>query len=539
VWVRPVPGGQAGSEGIALDGDGSLGLLGIHTMHGLTWRVEGNALIVATNTARYPEPQEGRLRVAQVSQDTLSLQADANYLSGTYARRDGAAGVVSGTVTSAQRTALPPDAAFHVELSDVSRVNVPARLIANQTIPTLGRQMPIPFRMYYATADIDPNFTYAVRATIVAGGRPRWITENPPRVLTGGRPRTVAIEVVPLEERGAADPAATAPRRMPPAIDMPATYSGVVGCRECAGARVTLTLRQDGMFFLREAPPGAATNPDEIRRDLGRWRLTDGGRSLILSEGTEAARRFEITDARSLHMLTNRGEAMDPHGRYDLVRLPEIDQFRDTFRLRGVFSSRADTGFLIECLTGERFPVAQEGEHAALERASAGARQSPGAPLLITIDGRFVRRPRLGGRGTTDVVLVDRLVEARPGERCAGAPVNAPLENTYWKLTELRGQPVQASPDRGEPHVRLLADGRRAEGHTGCSQFSGTYETARNRLRIEAVVTTRRACRNGMEEERVFLRVLESTPTYEVSGEHLTLSDGGTVLARFESAYLR
>jgi uncharacterized lipoprotein YbaY/heat shock protein HslJ len=538
-WVRPIPGGQAGIEGIALDGDGSLGLLGIHTMHGLTWRVEGNTLIVATNTARYPEPQESRLGIAQVSQHTLILQADANYLSGTYKRSDGAAGVVSGTVTSAQRIALPPDAALHMELSDVTRVNVPARLIANQTIPTLGRQGPIPFRMFYATEDIDPNFTYVVRATIVAGGRPRFITENPPQVLTRGRSRRVEIEVVPLEERGAAAPAATAARRMPPAIEMPATFSGVLGCRQCAGARVTLTLRPDGVFFLRQASPGAAINPEEIRRDLGRWRLTDGGRTLILSGGTEALRRFEITADRSLHVLNNPEEAIDPHGRYDLVRIPEVDQFRDTFRLRGMFSSVAGTGLFIECVTGVRFPVAREGEHAALERASTGARPSPGAPLLITIDGRFARRPKVEGQGSSDVVVVDRLLEARPGERCAGAPVNAPLENTYWKLIELRGKTVQASPERREPHVRLLADGRRVEGHTGCSQFSGTYEIARNRLRIEDVVTMRRACRNGMDEERAFLRVLESAPTYEVSGEDLTLSDGGTVLARFESAYLR
>jgi heat shock protein HslJ len=55
-------------------------------------------------------------------------------------------------------------------------------------------------------------------------------------------------------------------------------------------------------------------------------------------------------------------------------------------------------------------------------------------------------------------------------------------------------------------------------------------------IRLE---TTRATCRERMEEERAFLRLLRSEPACKVSGENLTLSEGGTVRARFESVYPR
>jgi putative lipoprotein len=138
-------------------------------------------------------------------------------------------------------------------------------------------------------------------------------------------------------------------------------------------------------------------------------------------------------------------------------------------------------------------------------------------------------------------VLVERFLGVHPGERCAFTHATAPLEQTHWRLVELHGRPVQALRDRPEPYLRLLKDrdGRRAEGFAGCNQFSAGYEVTGDRLRFTRLVTTRRACRDRMDEERDFLRVLESAPHYEVSGESLTLSLGGAALARFESVSFR
>jgi len=538
-WVRPIPGGQPGIEGLVLDGDGSLGLVGIHSMHGTSWRVEGKTLLIATNTTGDPEPREYRLQIALATRDTLTLQAELDYLGGSYTRGDGAAGVLSGTVTHAPQLALPSEATLHVELFDVSRTDVLDRLIARQIVPVAGRRMPIPFRVTYSTADIDPNFTYAVRPTIVAGGRPHFVPERTLWVLTRGNPSAVQVVLVPPREPEGRRPQQTAEWEAAAAVEPPATYSGVLSCRDCPESRLTLSLRPDGIFFLRQVVPAAASRPAEIQRDLGRWQTAEGGRVLVLWGGREAPWRFAVQDARTLRLLHERGGGSDPRGRYTIIRSLSVDPFPDPFRLRGMYTYLADAGVITECLTGRRFPAAPEAGNAALERAYSGAHPSPGAPLLVSVEGRFARRPRVDGPGTQEAVVVERFLDVRPGERCAFTHATASLEQTHWKLVELHGKPVQTFRDRREPYLRLLKDERRADGFAGCNQFSATYEVAANRLRITKLDTAPRACRERMDEERAFLRVLESAPLYEVSGENLTLSDGGAVLARFESVYFR
>jgi copper homeostasis protein (lipoprotein) len=537
-WVRPIPGRGSGQEGIVLDADGSFALIGIHTMNGLTWRLEGETLILTTDTQRYPQPQEGRLRVVQVSQGSLSLQADANYLGGTYTRNDAAAEVVSGTVTYRQSVTLPPDAAIYLELREVS-VGRTGRLIANQTLPTLGRQVPIPFRIYYATAEINPSFTYSVGATIIVDGERRFATDVPNRVLTGGRPKTIAIVVVPPVEPEGPPPTPRSGRSPASPIDAPATYTGVVGCRACAGSRLTLTLRSDGIFFLRDARPRGGGGPAEVRQDLGRWRVAEGSRSLLLSSGTEPPRRFAIVDARTLRLLDSRGGEIASPGQYDILLAPEVDPFPEALPLRGMYETVGSTGFLTECLTGRRFPVYPGAGNAALEHAYTAARPDPEQSLLVSVEGRLARRPRTDGRGSQEVIVVDRFVDLRPAERCTFAQASATLEDTYWRLVELDGKTLAAGPDRRDASLQLLTAAHGLEGFAGCNEFSGTYELAGDRLRVIRLETTRATCRERMEEERAFLRLLRSEPACKVSGENLTLSEGGTVRARFESVYPR
>jgi uncharacterized lipoprotein YbaY/heat shock protein HslJ len=533
-WVRPIPGGVAGLEGIVLDADGSFGLIGIHTMHGVTWRVEGDTLILATNTQRYPQPQETRLRVALASQGSLTLQADANYLGGTYTRNDAAADVVSGSVTYRESVALPPDAAVYLELAEVSVADTTARLIAAQTVPTLGRHVPIPFRIYYATSEVNPRFTYNVRATIVIDGTRRFTTDRRYLVITEGRPKEVEITVVPVA--APASPAAP-PRggRTPaPPIDAPATFTGVIGCRGCAASRVTLTLRSDGIFLLREVRPRGEGDPAEIHRDLGRWRVTDGGRTLVLSSDAENPRRLAILDARTVRMLDRRGAEMGSPGQYDMILAPEVDPFAEPLPLRGMYSARTDAAFLIECSTGRRFLVAPEADATSLQRAYAAARPGPEQPLLVSLEGRFARRARPDGRGSQEVIVVERFIDGRPGERCTFAQATASLEDTYWRLVELGGKPLPASSDRRDIFLQLLTAAHSLQGFAGCNEFSGTYELAADRLQVVRLETSRRTCRERMEEERAFLGLLGSSPRYEVSGENLALSEGETVRARFE-----
>lgn len=104
-------------------------------------------------------------------------------------------GVLTGTVTYFQRIALPSGSVIEVRLQDVSRADVAAEVIADQTITTMGENVPIPFTLTYDPAQIDPRNTYALGVRINVDGQLQWINTEHHGVLTRGAPMT-GVEVV-------------------------------------------------------------------------------------------------------------------------------------------------------------------------------------------------------------------------------------------------------------------------------------------------------------------------------------------------------
>ncbi len=106
--------------------------------------------------------------------------------------------VLSGTVTYLPRIALPPNAVVHVRIEDVSRADAPAITLAEQTIPTEGRQVPSPFALEYDPSRIEGGHRYAVRAEIRGPGEGLlWTTDTMHPVLTLGAPSDrVEVRVV-------------------------------------------------------------------------------------------------------------------------------------------------------------------------------------------------------------------------------------------------------------------------------------------------------------------------------------------------------
>ena len=74
---------------------------------------------------------------------------------------------VSGNVTYRPRIALPPDAVVHVALEDVSRADAPPTTIAEATVNTDGRQVPIPFSLDVDRDKMEAGHNYALRAQIL------------------------------------------------------------------------------------------------------------------------------------------------------------------------------------------------------------------------------------------------------------------------------------------------------------------------------------------------------------------------------------
>ncbi|MET3177957.1 UNVERIFIED_ORG: putative lipoprotein [Variovorax guangxiensis] len=93
---------------------------------------------------------------------------------------------VSGTVTYRERIALDPAAEIQVQLLDVSRMDAPSVVLAEQRIKANGKQVPFAYELKVDAARIDPRMRYAVSARISRGDQLLFINDTQYSVLTQG-----------------------------------------------------------------------------------------------------------------------------------------------------------------------------------------------------------------------------------------------------------------------------------------------------------------------------------------------------------------
>jgi putative lipoprotein len=98
-----------------------------------------------------------------------------------------------GSVTYRERVALPSDAVVEVWMTDVSPLILTMAVIAETTVRTEGRQVPIPFELRYDPSRIEPDHGYAVKAVIKSAEQILFQTDEERRVVTKGNPAQVAL----------------------------------------------------------------------------------------------------------------------------------------------------------------------------------------------------------------------------------------------------------------------------------------------------------------------------------------------------------
>jgi putative lipoprotein len=119
----------------------------------------------------------------------------------------------------------------------------------------------------------------------------------------------------------------------------------------------------------------------------------------------------------------------------------------------------------------------------------------------------------------------------------AEAPASLPLVGTHWTLVELGGRAIAKTPTGREPHLMLLEEESRAVATGGCNQVSGTYETSGTALTFSQLISTMKACSDGMDRDQALAKALETTASFRIEGSRLEIMDApGSVLARFEAA---
>jgi hypothetical protein len=131
---------------------------------------------------------------------------------------------------------LPSDI-IDVQLLDVSAQNSPPVVIAQKKInPT--DQVPIPFKLAYNPAKINPAHQYSIQARVLRNGQPAFINRSPCFVITHGYANYADIIVEMTDTQPAAQ--AGEDLLLPPSIGDPEAFIGTY-TRSFTGAGGTIT----------------------------------------------------------------------------------------------------------------------------------------------------------------------------------------------------------------------------------------------------------------------------------------------------------
>lgn len=91
---------------------------------------------------------------------------------------------VTGNVLWRERIMLPPST-VKIQLLDVSLMDAPAKVIAEQTVEDV-RTPPVAFKLTFDPKAIQPNNRYTVSARVETEGQLRFISDTHNPVITNG-----------------------------------------------------------------------------------------------------------------------------------------------------------------------------------------------------------------------------------------------------------------------------------------------------------------------------------------------------------------
>ena len=133
----------------------------------------------------------------------------------------------------------------------------------------------------------------------------------------------------------------------------------------------------------------------------------------------------------------------------------------------------------------------------------------------------------------SDSVEAGEDVVYEPGQSGQGFTPLHTLEETTWLLTGVNGQPLLIDPAARPMSIRMIPEGRRLVGHTGCNNIMSSYEIEDGTLRFGQIGATRMYCDGMMEIESEIIAALARVTNYTIAGNTLELSTGAELVASF------
>jgi putative lipoprotein len=191
------------------------------------------------------------------------------------------AAALTGTITYRDRIALPPAARVEIQLVDATDPEVTSPLIAERLIDEPG-QVPIAFSLSYDPSTLKGNRTYALRVRIRVGDDVWFASPFDLRVLTGGNPSAVDVQLARVSAGGAVTPSVSSRDADP---DPPNLDPRVKSARDEARA---IDARLDRLD-MREVTDGPERTGFQPRR-LCLWVRDDQPVKLTVTEASQAGR---------------------------------------------------------------------------------------------------------------------------------------------------------------------------------------------------------------------------------------------------------
>jgi len=442
---------------------------------------------------------------------------------------------LTGTVSYRERVALAPDAELEVTLLDVSRAGATAEVVATVRKANPG-QVPIAFDIAYDPSRIREAGSYVVRAVIYEHGRPRFNSDQSYPVLTRSHGPVVTVQMRSASS-GATESGADQRDRPAGLGSLPASFTGLLPCADCAGIRYLLNLLPGGVYMQRMTY--LRDGHDDSSYQLGTWSLSSDGGTLILSEGSGGSAYWAVQDRRTMRKLDAVGNPIESNLPGKLIRTAGLEGMEPRLRLVGHVRYLADAARFHDCVTALEWPVAISDDYRALESAYTAHRSAPGAELLVSLQGRIESRQRVEGQGNEPTLVVERFLRAMPGRTCEDRNARAELVNTRWRPVRIGERAVNVSGEQREPWIQLDPGSKRLIGSGGCNRIGGSYESGAGTLRFGPLVSTKMIC-PSMSTEVAFFKALDATRRYRLFGRLLELLDEkGNLLVRLEERNLR
>lgn len=429
---------------------------------------------------------------------------------------------ITGEVDYIETAPVSEGDRLEIILEDISRADAPAKRIAETVINDPG-QPPHQFVLHYDAEAIDARHTYRVAARVYDGDDLLFVTDEIEQVLTRGFSAEANLRLRPIQDE------------TPPDLGkLPATFSGTLPSAG-PGVDVQINLLKDGVFFMSESYKARDGGP---HYDRGRYLISSDGKILSLHGGREAPRWFSIESSDTLEMLDQEGKKIESELNYAISRQPEFQPMESRGLIGGQYSYLAGAGRFRECLTGLVMPVATEADNRALEEAYLEVRKEPGEEVRVSLEGQIIHQLPMEGSGPVRTIVPERVIGVWREQPCAPQAASAELEHTYWRLTLLDGDFVRAVPNQREPHLVFRDDGR-VTGSDGCNRILGAFETEDASIGFSKLVTTRKACPDGMARGQKFVELLEAVDSYRIVEQFLEMLDADRdLLMRFEAVAL-